>query len=234
MSSAVPNPDEAAEHGCDLYLITPPQIDVPAFSVQLREALSGGPVACLQLRLKGVEDKDILAAADALMPLCADHDVAFVMNDRADLAHMVGADAVHLGQSDGIVSEARDLLGFDTAIGVTCHNSRHLAMLAGEQGADYVAFGAFFPSATKDPPTMAEISLLQWWSAIAELPSVAIGGITAENCGPIVQAGADMIAVSHSIWAHPDGPSQAVRAFNAAIEEALSSKEPINFSDELS
>lgn len=226
--------DDAENPPCQLYLITPPQIDVAAFSEQLKRALNGGDVACLQLRLKGVDDRAILSAADALMPLCAEHDVAFIMNDRADLAQMCDADAVHLGQSDGLVEDARDLLGFDKAIGVTCHGSKHLAMVAGEQGADYVAFGAFFPSVTKDPPTMAETDVLKWWSAIAELPSVAIGGITPANCTAIVHAGADMLAVSHAVWANPEGPEIAVREFNDAIGAALSSKQPIDFANELS
>lgn len=218
---------------CELYLITPPEIDLAVFSNSLKNALSGGDVACLQLRLKGADDRDVLRAADALMPICADHDVAFVMNDRADLAKMCEADAVHLGQSDGLVEEARDLLGFDKAIGVTCHGSKHLAMVAGEQGADYVAFGAFFPSVTKDPPTMAETSVLSWWAAVAELPSVAIGGITAENCATLVHAGADMLAVSHAVWAHPDGPGAGVTALNNAIATELRSKQPVNLADQL-
>ncbi|MEM7570666.1 MAG: thiamine phosphate synthase [Pseudomonadota bacterium] len=209
---------------CQLYAITPPQIDVAAFAQRLEAAAAGGPIACLQLRLKGVDDRDILKAADALMPICARHDIAFVMNDRADLAQMCGADAVHLGQSDGLVKEARDLLGFDKAVGVTCHGSRHLAMVAGEQGADYVAFGAFFASKTKEPPTMAEPDILSWWSALAELPSVAIGGITPDNCETLVKAGADFIAASHAIWSHPDGPGAGVNAFHTAIDVALSSK----------
>ncbi|MEO0411920.1 MAG: thiamine phosphate synthase [Pseudomonadota bacterium] len=209
---------------CQLYLITPPQIDTAAFSQELKKAIDGGQIACLQLRLKGVDDRDVLAAADTLIPICRDHDIAFVMNDRADLAKMCEADALHLGQSDGLVHEARDLLGFDTAIGVTCHGSRHLAMMAGEQGADYVAFGAFYPSKTKEPPTMAAPDILEWWSQLAELPSVAIGGITPENCTPLVQAGTDFLAVSHAIWSHVDGPAAAVQAFHVAIDAGLSSK----------
>lgn len=226
--------DDAENPPCQLYLITPPQMDVTAFCDQLKAALDGGEVACLQLRLKGVDDRAILAAADALMPICAEHDVAFILNDRADLAQMCDADAVHLGQSDGLVEEARELLGFDKAIGVTCHGSKHLAMVAGEQGADYVAFGAFFPSVTKDPPTMAETDVLKWWSTIAELPSVAIGGITPENCTALVHAGADMLAVSHAVWAHRDGAQAAVQEFNDAISAALSSKQPIDFANQLS
>lgn len=218
---------------CELYIITPPEIDLAVFPEMLKNAFSGGDVACFQLRLKGADDRDILKAADALMPICAQHDVAFIMNDRADLAKMCEADAVHLGQSDGLVAEARELLGFEKAIGVTCHGSKHLAMVAGDQGADYVAFGAFFPSVTKDPPTMAETAVLAWWSAVAELPSVAIGGITAENCTPIVHAGADMLAVSHAIWAHPEGPGAGVTAMNEAIAVALGSKQAINLADQL-
>lgn len=209
---------------CQLYLITPPQFDVAAFAQQLKNAAEGGPVACLQLRLKGTDDREVLAAADALIPICKDHDIAFVMNDRADLAQMCEADAVHLGQSDGLVQEARDLLGFDAAIGVTCHGSRHLAMVAGEQGADYVAFGAFYPSKTKEPPTMATPDILEWWSQLAELPSVAIGGITSENCAPLVKAGADFLAISHAVWTHAQGPGAAVAEFHTAIDAALSGK----------
>lgn len=223
--------NDAQNPPCQLYLVTPPEIDLGRFKNDLLQAFSGGPVACLQLRLKGADDRAILKAADVLMPICAQHDAAFVMNDRADLAKMCGADAVHLGQSDGLVSDARELLGFDVAIGVTCHGSKHLALVAGEQGADYVAFGAFYPSSTKEPPTMAALDVLEWWSAIAELPCAAIGGLTPENCASVVHAGADFVAASHAIWAHPEGAETGVKAFNEAIEAALSSKQPVNLTD---
>lgn len=199
---------------CQLYLITPPKIVVPEFLATFRKALEGGPVAALQLRLKEVADDEVLKAAEALLPVCEEADVALIINDRADLAQKSGAEGVHLGQTDGTVAEARKLLGADRTIGVTCHNSRHLAMEAGEAGADYVAFGAFYPTTTKEAPTRAEPEILTWWTAISELPCVAIGGITPENARPLVEAGADFLAVSAGVWAHADGPAAAVKAFN--------------------
>jgi len=202
-----------------LYLISPSQIDLDSFASELETALKAGPVAAFQLRLKDADDSHIIQSAKTLKPILDAHDVALVINDRADIAKQVGADAVHLGQQDGSVKEARELLGFDVAIGVTCHGSRHLAMTAGDQGADYVAFGAFHPSNTKIPPEIADISILDWWTSLSELPCVAIGGITVENCRPILEAGADMIAVSAGVWAYSDGPGAAITAFNAVIDE---------------
>lgn len=215
------------DHSCRLYLITPPEIaDLSQFARRFDEALAGGDVACLQLRLKSkngesARDEAILTAAETLLPIARAHDVAFLINDRADLARKAGADGVHLGQTDGSVEAARKLLGEEATIGVTCHNSTHLAMLAGEAGADYVAFGAFFPTETKEAPARAEPSILSWWSYATTLPSVAIGGITPENCGPLVKAGADFLAVSGAVWACSEGPAAAVGAFNLAMARAL-------------
>ncbi|MCG8505909.1 MAG: thiamine phosphate synthase [Sphingomonadales bacterium] len=206
---------------CRLYLITPPGIDdLPAFADALRQAFAGGDVACLQLRLKDVPDETVLAAAASLGPICREADVAFLINDRADLAATAGADGVHLGQGDGAMADARQILGHSRDIGITCHNSRHLAFEAGEAGADYVAFGAFFPTATKKTEYVATPDLLEAWREVAEIPCVAIGGITPENCGPLVAAGADFLAVSSAVWQHPAGPRAAVEAFTEAIEEA--------------
>lgn len=188
---------------CQLYLITPPHFDVTAFSVLLQRAFEGGPVAALQLRLKGASDDDIRRAGEALRPICNAANCALIVNDRADLAKAIGADGVHLGQGDGDMRAARTLLGADAQIGITCHNSRHLAMEAGDAGADYVAFGAFYPSITKEPPSMAEPEILQWWSSLMEVPCVAIGGITPQNAPPLIAAGADFLAVSASVWANP-------------------------------
>jgi thiamine-phosphate pyrophosphorylase len=198
---------------CQLYLITPPQFDVAAFSVALERAFAGGPVAALQLRLKGVSDEEVLRAGQTLLPICAAADCALIVNDRADLAKAICADGVHLGQGDGDVRAARRLLGGDAQIGVTCHNSRHLAMEAGDAGADYVAFGAFYPTQTKEPPSMAEPEILRWWSSLMEMPCVAIGGITPDNAASLIDAGADFLAVSASVWQHKDGPEAAVAAF---------------------
>jgi thiamine-phosphate pyrophosphorylase len=200
---------------CRLYLITPPTLEPVAFGETLKAALDGGDVACLQLRLKDVPEDEIARAADVLMPIAQSHDVAFILNDRPDLAAKLGADGVHVGQEDTPYVEARRLVGKGRIVGVTCHNSRHLAMEAGEAGADYVAFGAFYPTTTKDPKTLCEIEVLQWWAEVMTVPCVAIGGITVENAPPLVAAGADFLAVSNGIWAYRDGPAAAVRAFNA-------------------
>jgi thiamine-phosphate pyrophosphorylase len=181
---------------------------------------AAAPVACLQLRLKETDDEAVLAAARALLPVARRHDVAFLINDRPDLALSAGADGVHVGQSDAAYADARMLLGPDRTVGVTCHASYHLAMEAGEAGADYVAFGAFFPTRTKEAPARADISLIEDWSAMTTVPCVAIGGITAENCAPLVRAGADFLAVSGAVWDPPDGPAAAVRRLAAAIETA--------------
>jgi len=206
---------------CRLYLITPPTLpDLPGFADRLARALDAGDVACLQLRLKDVPDDAILRAAEALLPVAQSRGVAVLMNDRMDLAKRSGCDGVHLGQGDGDPVAARKLLGAEAMIGVTCHASRHLAMQAGEAGADYVAFGAFFPTDTKATQHVAEVDLLAWWSEMFEIPCVAIGGIGAANCAPLVQAGADFLAVVGAVWSHPDGPAAGVRAMNAAIAAA--------------
>lgn len=214
------------ENDARLYLITPPVIaDLKKFSDAFSRALGAGDVACVQLRLKdrdGVAagDDEILRAADMLAPIARKHDVAFLINDRPDLALKCGADGVHVGQSDASCKKARAALGEGATVGVTCHNSKHLALEAGEDGADYVAFGAFFPTQTKLAPTAAEISLLEWWNYATTLPSVAIGGITPENCRPLVRAGADFLAVSAAVWDCPDGPDAAVKSFMQAIAGA--------------
>lgn len=208
---------QVEEDRCRLYLISPAKIDVDAFAKTLDAALGAGDVAAFQLRLKDLPDEDICRAAEALLPVCAVHDVALIINDRADLARDTGADGVHLGQSDGSVKEARDMLGFDAVIGVTCHDSRHLAFVAGDAGADYVAFGAFFPTKTKPSDYRPNPEILSWWRDIAEIPSVAIGGITVENCHALVDAGADFIAVSSGVWNYPEGPAAAVKAFNEVL-----------------
>lgn len=201
-----------SDPGCQLYLISPPELG-PDFAERLESALSAGPVAAFQLRLKGASDEEILGWAERLMPVCAAHDCAFILNDRADLAGRAGADGVHIGRSDGDIREARALLGPSVQIGATCHDSRHFAMEAGEAGADYVAFGAFYPSDTKETTHRPDPEILAWWSTMFVLPCVAIGGITAANAAPLVEAGADFLAVSGAVWNHPEGEAAGVRAF---------------------
>ena len=208
---------------CQLYLVSPDTID-EAFVDPLARALGAGPVAAFQLRLKGVADDAILRTAEALMPICASHDVAFILNDRMDLAARLGCDGVHLGQSDGDPAAARALLGPQAQIGRTCHDSRHLAMEAGEAGADYVAFGAFYPTNTHTTRYRPDPSILSWWSTLSGIPSVAIGGITPANARPLIAAGADFIAAVSAVWDHPEGPGAAVAAFDAVLTEASSDR----------
>ena len=201
---------------CQLYLISPPDVGGD-FPDRLAAALDGGPVAAFQLRVKDKASHELAALAQPLLDLCRAHDVAFIVNDDIAMAKRLKADGVHLGQTDGDPREARAELGADAQIGVTCHNSRHLAMEAGEKGADYVAFGAFFDSATKRASHRAEPEVLRWWSAIMEIPCVAIGGITAQNAAPLIEAGADFLAVSGAVWGHPDGPGAAVTEFGKLL-----------------
>jgi thiamine-phosphate pyrophosphorylase len=201
---------------CQLYLISPARLDA-GFPDRLRGALDAGPVAAFQLRLKDMPDAELLRATEALLPICREREVAFILNDRMDLAQACGADGVHLGQGDGDPREARRLLGPSAQIGVTCHDSRHLAMEAGEAGADYVAFGAFYPTGTKETTHRPEPSILSWWSRLFEPPCVAIGGITPANGRVLVDAGADFLAVCNAVWGHAEGPGAAVRAFQDVL-----------------
>ncbi len=206
---------------CQIYLLTPPQItDLDEFCALLDETLAAAPVACLQIRLKAqksqsFEDSVIIQAGRAITPIAHRHGTLVLINDRPDLAAEIGADGAHIGQDDMDYFSSRELLGGDAIIGVTCHNSKELAFKAAEAGADYVAFGAFFGTQTKEPPKgkhlpRAELEILQWWHEAVEIPSVAIGGITVNNARQVIEAGADFIAVSSGVWDHPDGPAAAV------------------------
>jgi thiamine-phosphate pyrophosphorylase len=199
---------------CRLYLISPPRLSAANFLIPLREALKGGDVASFQLRLKHAADDEIRRTADILRPVVQAHGAAFILNDRPDLAAELGCDGVHVGQEDASYASARAALP-GGIVGVTCHDSRHLAMDAAEAGADYIAFGAFFPTRTKEPKASASPEILQWWSEMMVVPCVAIGGITVANARALVEAGADFLAVSAGVWEHAQGPEEAVRAFNA-------------------
>ena len=199
-----------------LYLITPPALDPDRFATDLEDALAGGDVACLQLRLKDVDDATVRRAARVLQPIAQQRGVAFIMNDRPDLAAELDCDGVHVGEEDAPYAEARRLLGPERIVGVTCGDSRDRAIVAADAGADYVAFGAFFPSMTKAGAKFrATPEVLRDWSETTVVPCCAIGGITQENCGPLVEAGADFLAVIGAIWSYPHGPRAAVRDFNA-------------------
>ncbi|HEY1561219.1 MAG TPA: thiamine phosphate synthase [Caulobacteraceae bacterium] len=210
---------------CRLYLVTPPAVaDLAAFAVELEAALAAGDVAAVQVRLKPATERDIEAALSAVAPIVRRRGASLILNDRPDLATLFDCDGVHIGQGDGTVAATRSIVGTERIIGVTCHASRDLAMTAAEQGADYVAFGAFFPTATKETIHRADLETLSIWQETTVTPCVAIGGITAETCRPLVAAGADFIAVSSGIWSHPEGPDAAVAAFNAEIDRGLAER----------
>ena len=202
---------------CRIYLITPPLIDIKTFPDKLNSAMQGGDIACLQLRLKGANDYQVKKASEILIPICQEYGVAFIVNDSPEIAAEMGADGVHIGIEDTPYQEARKILGEDTIVGVSCYDSRHYAMVAAEQGADYVAFGAFYPTNTKVPRAKAKIELLRWWNEVMIVPSVAIGGITEKNCYNLVNAGTDFIAVIGSVWNNKYSPEKAVKILNDAI-----------------
>jgi thiamine-phosphate pyrophosphorylase len=208
-------PPPARTEPCKLYLISPQEVGAH-FPDRLKSALGGGPVAAFQMRVKDVDEHRLARLAEPLQRICADHDTAFIVNDSMSLAKRLGADGVHLGQSDGDIREARALLGPGAQIGRTCHDSRHLAMDAGEAGADYVAFGAFYPTTTKPSHYRPPPSVLSWWASLFEIPCVAIGGITPENAQPLVDAGADFLAVCQAVWGRDD-PAAAVLAFEKVL-----------------
>ncbi len=216
----MPGTDSGGPKGCRVYLITPERFDPAPFADLLARALDAGDVAAVQLRIKNETDDTWRRHIDVLRPVCQTRDVAFLLNDRADLVVQTGCDGAHVGQDDMPAREARRIMGPDLTMGVTCKGSRDLAMQAGEDGADYVAFGAFFPSTTKEVKNLLDPEILAWWSDLMELPCCAIGGITPENCGPLVRAGADFLAVVGCVWNHPDGPGAGVKALNAAIKAA--------------
>ena len=205
--------------GCRLYLVTPgaPHVAGAAFADTLAAALDAGDVACLQLRWKEAADDDLRRAAERLMPVCRARGVAFVLNDRPALAAEIGADGAHVGADDDTAEAARAALGAGAIVGVSCYDSRDRGLEAAAAGADYVAFGAFFPTATKRPRARAAPDLLRWWQDAVTVPCVAIGGITPANCGALAAAGADFVAVVSAVWDHPEGPAAAVRAFDRAL-----------------
>ncbi|MDE2319248.1 MAG: thiamine phosphate synthase [Rhodospirillales bacterium] len=203
---------------CRLYLITPPILPAD-FEHILAGTLDAGDVAAVQLRLKDVPEAELLRVIERLRPIVQSRDVAFLLNDNPGLAVKSGCDGAHVGQTDMPAKQARKILG-NLTLGITCHNSRHLAMEASEAGADYVAFGAFFPTTTKEPPEMADIDTLKIWAETMEVPCVAIGGITAENCAPLVRAGAEFLAVSAAVWNHKDGAAAGIKAMHRAIQNA--------------
>ena len=208
---------------CSLYLVSPPAITLASFMPEVEEALGLGAVKAFQLRLKNASDVQIFEAAAKIQPICQKYSIAFILNDRVDLVKKCSADGVHLGQEDMSVAEARKILGEEFVIGATCHASRDLAIDAASAGANYVAFGAFFPTISKSAEKIEKWGvpkpeILEFWSTATEIPCVAIGGITPQNCKPLIDAGADFIAVINAVWKHPQGAAAGVRAFGRLLK----------------
>lgn len=198
-----------------LYLITPPHLAIDSFCQTLEQILQAVPVACLQLRLKPLQEEMVISYGQKIKKITDHFGTSLIINDRPDLAKKLNADGVHIGQKDMDYAKSRKLLGPNKMIGVTCHASKDLAYQAAEAGADYVAFGAFFPSATKPKPEgQATLELIKDWHLTTTTPCVAIGGITTENCLPLIEAGADFLAVSNGLWNHPEGAVHAAKKFN--------------------
>ena len=203
---------------CQLYLITPPILDLLTFSETLKKTLNVGGIAAIQLRLKEVNERSICKAAEVLVPIAHSHNTKFIMNDHPELAKKTGCDGVHIGQKDATYQKARNILGKNAIIGVTCHDSRNLAIEASRKGADYVAFGAFFPTFTKKTSYTPDLEILKWWTETTTLPSVAIGGITTKNCCPLIESGANFLSVISGVWNHKNGPEKAIHEFNQCIK----------------
>ena len=201
-----------------LYLISPPRIELAKFLPELESAFATGLVSVFQLRLKDIEPKDLRALIPPILDICRTHEVPMILNDFAHVARDLDCDGVHIGQKDMALADARAILGFDKIIGVTCHDSKDLAFDAAEGGADYVAFGAFYPTTTKDYGFRPKPDLLRDWSELTIVPCVAIGGITPDNCAPLIAAGADFIAVVSYVWQHPKGAKAAVEAFRKCLD----------------
>ncbi len=203
---------------CRLYLLTPPVLPSD-FAATLASALDAGDVAALQLRLPDADDDAILLAVELVRPVAHARGVAVILEGRPDLVVQTGCDGAHLGPANMPPVDARRLLGPKLQLGVSCGESRDAALLAGEAGADYVSFGAFFPTTTVNARSHPEVELVSWWAELMELPVVAIGGMTPENCPPLVRAGANFIAACGAVWG-AEAPAAVVRAFNSAIEKA--------------
>jgi thiamine-phosphate pyrophosphorylase len=203
---------------CGLYLVVPSALaaenSLGRLAEDLAAALEAGDIACVLLRTGGLDDRTALRAARRLGPIAQARDVAFLVKDRPEVARDGGADGLHMSRADAPVATLREAVGPEAIVGLSCGLSRHDAMLAGEAGADYVAFEgvAGEEAELKD--------LLGWWQALMTLPCVARAGVTLETAAALARAGADFLALEDIVWRHPEGPAAAVAAFAARLAEA--------------
>lgn len=200
-----------------IYAITDPGLMGDDFLDMAQQVINSG-VQVLQYRNKAASFDRQLLEAKHLCQLCQDNNVVFLVNDHLDLAIQVDADGVHLGQGDTPLETAREKLGSDKIIGITCHDSLKLATEAENQGADYIAFGRFYPSQTKPGASPAMPGIISQAKQLLNIPVAAIGGITPQNVAPLLEQGADMIAVIHGIFGQAD-PGQAVSEYQAVFSK---------------
>jgi len=204
-----------------IYLISPPKIILSDFIVSLSNALKTNLVPVFQLRLKDYSPIDVAKIAKQIQKVCKDYNCQLILNDYPNIALDLELDGVHLGEHDAKIAEVRKQVPDYFTIGASCYNSKHRAMQAGEDGANYLAFGAFFPTTTKQIKYYADVELLQWAIELLNLPIVAIGGITADNCANLVKNKADFLAVISFVWQHSLGEKEALNQLYLAINKNL-------------
>ena len=197
-----------------LYAIT--QIKNKTADIIINEVIAAIKGGAVVVQFRDKEPLDAIYLADQLVKVCHEYKVPLLINDDIELAIKVGADGVHIGREDGAISEARDRLGADAIIGVSCYNFVEQALNAQEQGATYVAFGRFFPSSSKPLAASAELNTLRKAKFLLDIPIVAIGGILPENGGPLLTAGADLLAVIGGLF--ETQPEQSARAYQALFD----------------
>ena len=183
-----------------IYLISPQKIRGSQFYEELQQVLKTNKVKYFQLRLKKISDRNLLKISKKIKKIVRKNNVKFLINDKPSIAKRVGADGCHIGQKDINFTRSRKILGKSKIIGITCHNSKKLALNAKRQGANYVAFGSFFESSTKKTAFKANLEILRWTKKKISMPIVAIGGINSINYKKILTSGADFIACSSYIW----------------------------------
>lgn len=216
-----------ADNSSQIYLISPAQIDLKNFSKKLELALKTKLVPVFQLRLKNYPNAEIAKIAQELKKICYDNNCLFLLNDSLQIALDIDADGVHLGVEDGSISAARKKSPSNFVIGASCYDSKHLSIEAAEQGANYISFGAFFPSQTKISRGNPSQEILQWSSEMLNLPIVAIGGITDKNCASLAKAGADFLAIISYVWSHPDSEVVALNQIQSALSALKSERKSL-------
>lgn len=193
-----------------IYLISPPKIELDDFLPKLNQVLATGRIPIFQMRLKGYSDSEIINIGYKLFAVCRNYGTNFIINDRFDLACIIGANGVHIGFGDGKVMDVRKKVSRNFLIGVSCYDSKKMALESEIMGADYVSFGSFFSSKTKNSKGKPDLEILEWAHSFLKVPVVAIGGIDNQNCVELIKHKADFLAIISYIWDHEQGPAHAI------------------------